>query len=155
MFKGKLLNKRSVKLFLILILCMIVVIICGFAIILILVGFRATSVFVRIVVGTMSLTMGILTIRTILVKTHFKDCWRDWNDDLFSLKYSYEDDLYRQYSNLTTKYPMALAQYESDQKNRNSNLPNYKIMEKALEIDDYNWQKLEEAARSKYRNVST
>ena len=67
--------------------------------------------------------------------------------------YSHQEDfvlkIHREYQELVSKYPMAIAEYESHCWKQNPRPSTPEIMESALAINEYEWMEREKKARKK------
>jgi len=92
----------------------------------------------------------VLSIRAICVKVHFGALWRGMMDDIYN-KHArrYENTLTQDYRDLNSRYPMAVAEYESHCWHQHPRPTNTEIMESALTISEEEWIEREKQAREK------
>lgn len=135
-----------IKAILVVLLCLIIIAIMGAGVTLTIVGFKATAVTIRCFVAVVLVTITILTIRTIINRTHFVGILQDLMNNIFNMKNSYERELYNKYNILMSKYPIAISQYESKCW-KNGIKTSYEIMESATKIPDSEWEIREREAR--------
>lgn len=147
MNKNKINSRNIINIISILLFCLVIILVCGAVVLLTIKGFRAMSLMIRIIVALVVILVCVLTVRVVLVKLKFVKKWTLLMDDLYGMKNTYERDLYNRYNSLMAKYPLSVSQFESNCWRQIPPMPNYEIMEKALDIDIMEWERLEEEAK--------
>ena len=89
----------------------------------------------------------VMSIRAICIKVHFGTLWRGMMDEIY--KRHYENSLYQNYQDLNSRYPMAVAEFESHCWHQHPRPTNSEIMEMALKISEIEWSEREKKAREK------
>lgn len=140
-------NRDIIKVIAILAVCAAVVAACGYVIYLTIVGFRATTVPVRLVAGIITLAIAIFTLRTIINFTNFPNIWARIIGNLRNTQNSYERNLHKKYNALLAQYPFAIYKFESDCWKMEPRPTTYEIIEMALKIDEAEWARREDAAK--------
>ena len=97
----------------------------------------------------------VLSIRAICIKVHFGAIWRGLMNDIDRRIHGYEDELTKNYQDLISRYPLAVAEYESHCWRQTPRPTNSEIMESALAIDEREWIEREKRAREKVTNKNT
>lgn len=145
--KKKFFPKNLFKVIAVLVVCSLAILVCAIVVFLTIIGFKATLPVVRILVALIVASIAVLTVRTILKKTHFYNLWSGLRDDIYDRKNRYEKDLYNKYNVLMTKYPISVSQFEAKYWRQNPLVTNYQVMEQALKIDEIEWDEMERKAR--------
>ena len=70
-------------------------------------------------------------------------------EDFYSHQEDFERDLTKEYQILLSKYPIAVAQYESKCWKQNPRPTNVEIMDNALKISEIEWSEKEKEAEEK------
>ena len=91
----------------------------------------------------------VLSIYAICVKVNFKAIWRGMIDEFYDRQESYERTLNRNYQDLLSRYPLAVAEYESHCWHQKPRPTNSEIMESALAMSEQEWVEREVAAEKK------
>lgn len=91
----------------------------------------------------------VLSIRAICIKVHFGALWRGMMDEIYKRAGHYENSLYQNYQDLNSRYPMAVAEFESHCWHQHPRPTNSEIMEMALKISEIEWSEREKKAREK------
>lgn len=94
----------------------------------------------------------VLTIWTICKKVHFGVLWRGMMDEIYKRAGRYENTLYQSYQDLNSRYPMAVAEYESHCWHQHPRPTNTEIMESALAISESEWIEREKKAKDRVAN---
>lgn len=94
----------------------------------------------------------VLTIWTICKKVHFGVLWRGMMDEIYKRAGRYENSLYQSYQDLNSRYPMAVAEYESHCWHQHPRPTNTEIMESALAISESEWIEREKKAKDRVAN---
>jgi len=68
-------------------------------------------------------------------------------DDLYSHQEDFEKDLSKEYQILLSKYPMAVAQYESKCWKQDPRPTHVEIMDNAIKISEQEWEERERKAK--------
>ena len=115
-------------------------------------GFRRRTIFLRMSYTIIAVLWVVLSIRAICIKVNFKAIWRGMIDEFYDRQESYERTLNRRYQDLLSRFPMAVAEYESHCWHQHPRPTNSEIMESALAIGEQEWAKREVAAEQKVAN---
>ena len=91
----------------------------------------------------------VMSIRAICIKVHFGTLWRGMMDEIYKRAGHYENSLYQNYQDLNSRYPMAVAEFESHCWHQHPRPTNSEIMEMALKISEIEWSEREKKAREK------
>ena len=91
----------------------------------------------------------VMSIRAICIKVHFGTLWRGMMDEIYTRAGHYENSLYQKYQDLNSRYPMAVAEFESHCWHQHPRPTNSEIMEMALKISEIEWSEREKKAREK------
>jgi hypothetical protein len=91
----------------------------------------------------------VMSIRAICIKVHFGALWRGMMDEIYKRAGHYENSLYQNYQDLNSRYPMAVAEFESHCWHQHPRPTNSEIMEMALKISEIEWSEREKKAREK------
>jgi len=94
----------------------------------------------------------VLTIWTICKKVRFGALWRGMMDEIYKRAGRYENTLYQNYQDLNSRYPMAVAEYESHCWHQHPRPTNTEIMESALAISESEWIEREKKAKDRVAN---
>lgn len=144
----KAINQDILKAIAILAACAAVTVVCGMVIRYTIIGFRATTVPVRIATGTIALIIGILTIRMILNRTNFLNIWARIVGNARNTQNSYERNLHKKYNALMAQYPYAIYQFEQECWKLKPRPTTYEIIEMAIKIDDAEWAEREKQSKT-------
>lgn len=91
----------------------------------------------------------VMSIRAVCIKVHFGTLWRGMMDEIYKRAGRYENSLYQNYQDLNSRYPMAVAEFESHCWHQHPRPTNSEIMEMALKISEIEWSEREKKAREK------
>ena len=117
-------------------------------------GFRRRTILLRMSYMTIAALWVVLSIRAICIKVNFKAIWLGMIDEFYDRKESYERTLNRNYQELLSRYPMAVAEYESHCWHQVPRPTNSEIMESALAIEEKEWVEREMTAERKMAEKS-
>lgn len=112
-------------------------------------GFRARTLFLRMSYMIIAVLWVVLSIRAICIKVNFRAIWRGVIDEFYDRRENYERTLNRNYQDLLSRYPIAVAEYESHCWHQNPRPTNSEIMESALAMSEQEWVEREVAAEKK------
>ena len=115
-------------------------------------GFRRRTIFLRMSYMIIAVLWVVLSIRAICIKVNFKAIWHGMIDEFYDRQENYERTLNRRYQDLLSRFPMAVAEYESHCWHQHPRPTNSEIMESALAIGEQEWAKREVAAEQKVAN---
>ena len=91
----------------------------------------------------------VLSIRAICIRVNFKAIWRGVIDEFYDSQEGYERSLNMRYQDLLSRFPLAVAEYESHCWHQHPRPTNSEIMESALAMDEQEWSQRESAAEKK------
>ena len=111
--------------------------------------FRKRTLFLRGMYMAIAVLWVVLSIRAICIKVHFGALWRGMMDEIYKRAGRYENSLYQNYQDLNSRYPMAVAEFESHCWHQHPRPTNSEIMEMALKISEIEWSEREKKAREK------
>lgn len=111
--------------------------------------FKRRTLYLRGAYMLIAVLWVVLSIRAICIKVNFRAIWRGMVDQFYARQESYERDLDRRYQDLISRYPMAVAEYESQCWHQNPRPTNSEIKESALVIEEREWVERERAAEKK------
>lgn len=89
------------------------------------------------------------TVRWLCLKYDFAGLWRGMMADIYGHKEDFLLKTRRDYQELVSNYPLAIAEYESHCWHQNPRPTQLEIMESALAITEYEWIEREKKARQK------
>ena len=113
------------------------------------IAFRKRTLFLRIVYMVSAGLLVSMTIRSIAIKVNFPLLWSRFYDNLFDHKEDYEKRLMNRYTELSFKYPLSVARFESHYWRDNPRATNFEIMERALETKEQEWEEQERSMKNK------
>lgn len=149
LFKSNRVFKNNRSRFIALIILFIVIVALGGVLFVLGYLFRRRTLFLRGAYMAIAVLWVVLTIYAICVKVNFRAIWRGMIDEFYARKENYERTLSRNYQDLLSRYPMAVAEYESHCWHQNPRPTNSEIMESALAINEREWVEREVAAEKK------
>ena len=91
----------------------------------------------------------VFTVRWLCVKYNFAGLWQGMMNDLYSHQEDFVLRIHRDYQELMSKYPLAIAEYESHCWKQDPRPSTPEIMESALAIKETEWTEREKKARKK------
>lgn len=112
-------------------------------------GFRRRTLFLRGAYMVIAVLWVVLSIRAICIKVNFKAIWRGVIDEFYDSQEGYERSLNMRYQDLLSRFPLAVAEYESHCWHQHPRPTNSEIMESALAMDEQEWSQRESAAEKK------
>ena len=112
-------------------------------------GFQKRTMFLRGTYMVAAVAWAFFTIRWLCVKFDFARLWQSMMNDLYSHQEDFVLKIYRDYQDLVSKYPMAIAEYESHCWRQNPRPSTPEIMESALSISEMEWIEREKKARAR------
>ena len=112
-------------------------------------GFQKRTVFLRAMYMVIAVAWVVFTVRWLCLKFDFAGLWRGMINDVYSHQEDFVLKIHREYQELVSKYPMAIAEYESHCWKQNPRPSTPEIMESALSINEYEWMEREKKARKK------
>lgn len=114
--------------------------------------FQKRTLFLRGSYMAIAVLWVVLTIWTICRKVHFGALWRGMMNEIYRRAEHYENSLYQNYQDLNSRYPMAIAEYESHCWHQHPRPTNTEIMESALAISESEWIEREKKAKDRVAN---
>lgn len=117
-------------------------------------AFRRRTLLFRMSYMLIAVLWVVLTIRAICVKVNIKAIWQGMISEFYGMQENYERTLSRRYQDLLSRYPMAVAEYESHCWHQDPRPTNSEIMESALAISEQEWVDREVAAKKKIADKS-
>jgi len=111
--------------------------------------FRKRTLFLRITYMSIAVIWSVGTIAGLCHYFRFGKLWRGMMDDFYSHQDDFQRDIYKEYQVLLTKYPIAVAQFESKCWKQDPRPTNVEVMESALKISEAEWEEREKAAKEK------
>lgn len=148
-FKGNRFFKSNRSKFIALLFLFAVIVFLGGILFTLGLGFRRRTLFLRGAYMAIAVLWVVLSIYAICVKVNFKAIWRGMIDEFYARQENYERTLSRNYQDLLSRYPMAVAEYESHCWHQNPRPTNSEIMESALAMSEQEWVEREIAAEKK------
>lgn len=118
-------------------------------------GFRRRTLFLRGAYMVIAVLWVVLSIRAICIKVNFKAIWRGVIDEFYDSQEGYERSLNMRYQDLLSRFPLAVAEYESHCWHQHPRPTNSEIMESALAMDEQEWSQRESAAEKKMAEKSS
>ena len=112
-------------------------------------GFKKRTLFLRGTYMAIAVAWVAFTVRWLCLKYDFAGLWRGMMNDHYNHKEDFVLKVRREYQELVSKYPLAVAEYESHCWRQNPRPSTPEIMESALAINDYEWIEREKKARKK------
>jgi len=112
-------------------------------------GFRRRTLFLRGAYMVIAVLWVVLSIRAICIKVNFRAIWRGVIDEFYDSQEGYERSLNMRYQDLLSRFPLAVAEYESHCWHQHPRPTNSEIMESALAMDEQEWSQRESAAEKK------
>lgn len=109
--------------------------------------FRKRTIFLRGSYMAIAVIWVVGTIWGICHHFRFIDIWRGMIDDFYSHQEDFEKDLSKEYQILLSKYPMAVAQYESKCWKQDPRPTHVEIMDNAIKISEQEWEERERKAK--------
>lgn len=111
--------------------------------------FRKCTIFLRGAYMSIAVIWVVGCIWWISYRFRFGDKWRGMIEDFYAHQEDFERDMSKEYQVLLSKYPIAVAQYESKCWKQNPRPTNVEIMDNALKISDSEWEEREKEAKEK------
>jgi len=111
--------------------------------------FRKRTLFLRITYMSIAVLWSGGTIAGLCYYFRFGRIWRAMMNDFYSHQEDFERDISKEYQVLLTRYPIAVAQYESKCWKQDPRPTNVEIMDNALKISEAEWAEREKAAKEK------
>ena len=115
---------------------------CGLA-------FRKRTIFFRLSYMLIAVLWVFFTVRWLCVRYDFAGLWRGMMNDIYNHQEDFVLRIHRDYQELVSKYPLAIAEYESHCWRQNPRPTYPEIMESALAISELEWIEREKNARKK------
>ena len=112
-------------------------------------GFQKRTWFLRSLYMVIAVVWVVFTVRWLCVKYDFAGLWRGMINDIYSHQEDFVLKIHRDYQELVSHYPLAIAEYESHCWRQNPRPSTPEIMESALKISELEWIEREKAARKK------
>ena len=112
-------------------------------------GFQKRTAFLRAMYMVIAVAWVVFTVRWLCLKFDFAGLWRGMINDVYSHQEDFVLKIHREYQELVSKYPMAIAEYESHCWKQNPRPSTPEIMESALAINEDEWMEREKKARKK------
>lgn len=112
-------------------------------------GFRRRTLFLRGAYMVIAVLWVVLSIRAICIKVNFRAIWRGVIDEFYDSQEGYERSLNMRYQDLLSRFPLAVAEYESHCWHQHPRPTNSEIMESALAMDEQEWSQRESVAEKK------
>lgn len=114
-------------------------------------GFKKRTLLLRLVYMVVSVAWVFFTVRWLCLKYDFAGLWRGMVNDLYSHQEDFVLKIHRDYQELVSHYPLAIAEYESHCWKQNPRPSTPEIMESALAISELEWVEREKRAREKMK----
>lgn len=112
-------------------------------------GFQKRTIFLRAIYMLVAVAWVVFTVRWLCLKYDFAGLWRGLVSDVYSHQEDFVLKIHKEYQELVSKYPMAIAEYESHCWKQNPRPSTPEIMESALAINEKEWIEREKKARQK------
>ena len=112
-------------------------------------GFQKRTAFLRALYMVIAVAWVVFTVRWLCLKYNFAGLWRGMMNDVYSHQEDFVLRIHREYQELVSKYPLAIAEYESHCWKQNPRPSTPEIMESALAISEIEWIEREKKARKK------
>lgn len=112
-------------------------------------GFQKRTIFLRATYMLVAVAWVVFTVRWLCLKYDFAGLWRGLVSDVYSHQEDFVLKIHKEYQELVSKYPMAIAEYESHCWKQNPRPSTPEIMESALAINEKEWIEREKKARQK------
>ena len=112
-------------------------------------GFQKRTVFLRAIYMLVAVAWVVFTVRWLCLKYDFAGLWRGLVSDVYSHQEDFVLKIHREYQELVSRYPLAIAEYESHCWKQNPRPSTPEIMESALAINEKEWIEREKKARKK------
>jgi len=112
-------------------------------------GFRKRTFLLRGTYMAIAVALVVFTVRWLCVKYNFAGLWQGMMNDLYSHQEDFVLRIHRDYQELMSKYPLAIAEYESHCWKQDPRPSTPEIMESALAIKETEWIEREKKARKK------
>lgn len=117
-------------------------------------GFTKRTWTLRSIYMLVAVLWVFFTVRWLCLKYDFAGLWRGMMNDI----YGHEEDFLlktrRDYQDLVSNYPLAIAEYESHCWHQTPRPTQLEIMDSALAIKEYEWIEREKRARQKISEKS-
>lgn len=112
-------------------------------------GFQKRTIFLRSTYMIVAVAWVVFTVRWLCVRYNFAGLWLGMMNDHYSHQEDFMLKIHRDYQDLVSKYPLAIAEYESHCWRQNPRPSTPEIMESALAISEQEWIEREKNARAK------
>lgn len=110
-------------------------------------GFKKRTAFLRIMFIVVSLLWAFFTVRGLCIRYDFAGLWRGMVDELYGHQEDFLLRIRREYQELMSDYPLAVAEYETHCWRQNPRPSQFEIIESALAISQEEWIEREKHAR--------
>ena len=112
-------------------------------------GFQKRTIFLRATYMAIAVAWVVFTVRWLCLKYNFAGLWHAMMNDHYNHQEDFVRKIHRDYQDLVSKYPLAVAEYESHCWKQNPRPSTPEIMESAMAISEQDWMEREKKARSK------
>ena len=112
-------------------------------------GFQKRTLFLRGTYMVISVAWVVFTVRWLCLMYDFAGLWRSIVNDVYNHQEDFVLKMHREYQELVSKYPLAIAEYESHCWKQNPRPSTPEIMESALSMNEKEWIEREKKARQK------
>ena len=112
-------------------------------------GFKKRTAFLRGTYMVVAVAWVVFTVRWLCMKYDFAGLWRGMMNDIYRHQEDFVLRIHREYQELVSKYPLAVAEYESHCWRQNPRPSTPEIMESALAIGEKEWIEREKKAQKK------
>jgi hypothetical protein len=114
-------------------------------------GFKKRTIILRLIYMIASVAWVVFTVRWLCLRFDFAGLWRGMMNDHYSHQEDFMLKIHRDYQELVSHYPLAIAEYESHCWKQNPRPSTPEIMESALAISELEWIEREKRAREKMK----
>lgn len=112
-------------------------------------GFQKRTLFLRGTYMVIAVAWVVFTVRWLCFKYDFAGLWRSIVNDVYNHQEDFVLKIHREYQELVSKYPLAIAEYESHCWKQDPRPSTPEIMESALAMNEKEWIEREQRARQK------
>ena len=112
-------------------------------------GFQKRTLFLRGTYMVIAVAWVVFTVRWLCLKYDFAGLWRCIVNDVYNHQEDFVLKIHREYQELVSKYPLAIAEYESHCWKQDPRPSTPEIMESALAMSEKEWIEREQRARQK------
>lgn len=112
-------------------------------------GFQKRTLFLRGTYMVIAVAWVVFTVRWLCLKYDFAGLWRSIVNDVYNHQEDFVLKIHREYQELVSKYPLAIAEYESHCWKQDPRPSTPEIMESALAMSEKEWIEREKKARQK------